>query len=181
MRDKVEHPSTDAEAIEFAIRTFDGIQRIAGNEMLVRGVYLEFDEEADDLRGSLCGGHRACYIGSLGLSNPEVELFRDSVGRGSGLPGLLLVKADDYIGERPSLKLAYETGERIALAIVNELPEGLDKDMLEQALEECRSKAEGLFECSSPIWDDDEIRDVVIGLCERAKDELRGRLRELSV
>lgn len=93
-----------------ALKALDGMLEIERNEMLVRGEYIsvEIDDELAE-RGAICGGHRACLVGSLWLGygvKPEKGTFcwGEEFYK---LPGTEDGRAA-FLSRRPGLKVAYD-------------------------------------------------------------------------
>lgn len=88
-----------------ALDALDGMAQIVKNEMLVRGEYLtsEVVNESLAAKGAICGGHKACAIGSLWLGyGVKME----------GMPGLRELPGTDeeerkaFTRTRPALRAA---------------------------------------------------------------------------
>lgn len=133
--------------IEKAVRALDNMKVIVKNDMLEQGVYLTEEVVDPKLaeRGAVCGGHKACAVGSLWLGygikmqGPKDERI---------LPGVYvntygsedLVDRDTFLKSRPGLKLAYD-------ALNEAADKFIDKNDLENDLDHSfGAKIEALFE-----------------------------------
>jgi hypothetical protein len=117
-----------------ALSTLDGMREIVRNEMLTRGVYLTDVEEPDLAKsGALCGGRRACLLGSAWIAygiKPDEKWDE--------LPGVDEGERSGFLRHRPALKAVYD-----ALNLAAERKLARDPGL-------CRAKfdspAEALFE-----------------------------------
>ena len=91
-----------------AVTILDGMESIARNEMLTRGVYVTDDIVSPQLaeQGAICGGRQACMVGSMWLA-AGVKLELDEVGF-PRLPGVTLGERQEFLAERPELAMAYD-------------------------------------------------------------------------
>jgi hypothetical protein len=153
------------EIVERAIETLDGVIQIARHEQLRQGTYLTGKVVNHKLakEGAICGGHQACFIGSLWLG-AGVKMRQDRRGD-SYLPKTDQNKRRYAWLSRPHLKLALDAADRAA----------------EQYAERHQltipgrysSSAEALFERGLRGATPEEIRDHVIRVCNNAKRQLR--------
>lgn len=99
---------------EKAILAIERMEEVIRNEMLVRGTYLTptvVDQKLAEA-GAVCGGRKACAIGSLYLGyGVKLDLvYEDDHDEGSTyeLPGVGQGEREDFMRRRPALKLAYD-------------------------------------------------------------------------
>jgi len=90
-----------------ALDILDGMLQIADNEMITKGIYYKEECERPDLKDQICGGHRACLIGSMwvaALVRPKKLEYWDELT----LPGVEYGEdRDEFLKRRPGLRLAY--------------------------------------------------------------------------
>lgn len=90
-----------------ALDTLTGMSQIVKNEMLIRGEYVtpvRNRKLADE--GAICGGRKACAIGSLWIAaGVKVE---PQGALGARLPGIYDSQRPGFLRRRPGLRLAYE-------------------------------------------------------------------------
>ncbi len=84
----------------------DRMAQIVDNDMLVRGDYVENEVTRPDLAesGAICGGHRACAIGSLWIAgglDPENAYVK-------GTPDPFAYdRRETYLSDKPALRRAH--------------------------------------------------------------------------
>lgn len=145
------------ETIDEAIEVLEGVIELAEKEQLLQGRYVS----------SICGGRKACLIGSLFLvAHAEPQVFRGVSTLVEAHEGF----RDTFMADRPGLKLAYEAlnteAELYAYEHNLDLTPGYDE-------EDFHSAAEALFEVGLKGMDYDEIRDHVITVCRNAQRALQ--------
>lgn len=87
---------------ERALRTLDNMREIVKNDMLTRGEYISQSIQDRELaeKGAVCGGRRACAIGSMLLAHGDKPFD-------AGWGPLILEGSEDvaeYAERRPALK-----------------------------------------------------------------------------
>lgn len=91
-----------------ALDTCDGVIEIAKNEMLVRGTYLTGILKPDMAReGSICGGRKACLVGSMYLAHGVRGDIEDM--------SMSFDSRKAEMRNRPGLRLAYQAINEAAL------------------------------------------------------------------
>lgn len=117
-----------------AIQTCEGVIKITKREMLVQGTYITDSIVNEDLaeEGAICGGHQACLVGSLYLSNgltyTAIRRAANDDWDGS-IPGWFLACRERTLEERPSLKVAYDAFNQAAHeTILNNYSEFLETE-----------------------------------------------------
>lgn len=143
---------------EKAHKALDGMAEITKNEMLTRGEYLTsyVDNEKLAKEGAICGGHRACAIGSLyvGYGIPiKVDKNKDYGWTAASLPlGVYPGKRKEFTIRRPGLRLAMQALDHVAekriATLSKKQKENVDSFMSNSSsdYEELGIKIEGLFE-----------------------------------
>lgn len=141
---------------EKALAALDNMETIVLAEMLVRGEYLELQVSHPERSGAICGGRRACAIGSLYIG-AGVRISRYKVGSFSyaQLPGVNESERKSFMRHRPHLRLAYDALNESAEAYAQ-------RHSLVASKEETSfdSPLEGLFECNSKVWVN-ELTEVI--------------------
>lgn len=154
-----------AEVRAEAVKIFEGMEQIIRNEMLVRGVYIteEVVDPALAKSGAICGGHQACMVGSMWIA-ADVRMERDDEGF-LDLPGVAAGRVrNEFLAERPALRLAYETMNELSRQFAEEhnLMKYVD-------YREAWGMMEGLYESHShdfkPLVTDEELLEML----EKAK------------
>lgn len=117
-----------------ALKTLDGMVEITKNEMLARGVYFSDQVVRRDLAesGALCGGRRACLIGSAWVAY-GVKLDKEAV-----LPGTDEDERHQFLRNRPALNAVYKALNNAAQRKFDRDPDLVERDH--------ESAAEALFE-----------------------------------
>lgn len=176
-------PRTERQVARQAIRILDGIIQIAENEMLQQGIYVGpvADEKLAE-KGSICGGRKACLVGSLFLSAkhageieppppryPWLNAYQDLYDRWPMSSG---DSRESFIADHPAMKLAWDTLSRLAVRDM------IDEEFLAPSqTPDPYVNAEMFFE--DFLGEDDylTVRDEVITLCENAQKEIRREYR----
>lgn len=89
-----------------AINTIDGMIEIAKREQLIQGTYV--DDKVDEtlkIEGAICGGHKACLIGSAYIA------YGRKIEAGDAYAWLDGVEPDErytFLRRRPALRLAID-------------------------------------------------------------------------
>lgn len=98
---------------EKALNTLDGVIKIADNEMLIQGDYVTAEIVNPELakKGAVCGGRKACLVGSTYLAH-GVKVWREDGGL------FETWRRDDFMRTRPALRLAYEALNEAALRLI---------------------------------------------------------------
>jgi hypothetical protein len=144
------------------------MQKIIANEMLTRGEYVEEDVSNPRLaeQGAICGGRRACAVGSLWLAALVPMEFKDPDHPTWGdMPGVLVRDRLDFLDDKPGLASAYDALNAAAREYAARY--GWDTQ------DDGRSylgAMEVLFE-TSPVQLD-EIHDVMLDVTNIALDKL---------
>lgn len=90
---------------EQAVEILDRMAEIAEREMLVSGNYVDPFYIDPKMGGAVCGGRKTCAVGSLFVAGgAEVEVNRGEFRLPAANPG----NRDDYLADRPALRLAYD-------------------------------------------------------------------------
>lgn len=186
----------DQANIDGALRALIGLEEIEANQMMKRGFYLT-DQVVNPLlakAGAVCGGHQACYVGSLWLG-AGVQYVKETrcIGYEADENGDYIVdpatgdwteKTENYwtlpdVGERdryaaflvhPGLELAYDASNVAADAYFELHPEvmpNLDHGASCEALFESRSFGQG-----GP-FDEQDLYDAVRQVVAEAKASVR--------
>ena len=177
-----------------AIKILDGIEQIARNQMLVRGVYITDEVVRPDLAEAhtICGGRQACMVGSMwiaagfikwedthenGILIPElpgvtVNRLPDGkpIVRGDSEEDWYVSKRELAIRTRPDLKLAYDTMN----AVCFEHPKAQDRALnpgnaMEQLFE---SQDYDEFGNERPVLTDDDL----FAILETARQRIRAQV-----
>lgn len=96
------------------LQVLDNMRSIVEREMLTHGQYITsfvVDEELAS-QGAICGGHRACAVGSLWLA-AGVKPNKDKWGEHT-LPGVAADYRRDFLADKPTLRLVYDTLNEVA-------------------------------------------------------------------
>ena len=109
---------TAAKTKEMAHKALDGMAQITKREMLIRGEYVSdnVDKKLAE-EGAICGGHRACAIGSLyiGYGIPLTEHnWEDDDNPSYSLPGVDPASRKAFTRNRPGLRLAMKALDHVA-------------------------------------------------------------------
>jgi hypothetical protein len=131
-----------------ADQILDNMEYLVERERLVRGSYI--DQEVDPERsGALCQGHKACAIGSLWLAaGVPVRPLVTALGRTTYmLPGTDEWERDEFVEDKPGLKLAYTALNDAAEVFADEHGIGLDLLREDSGFEDA---IEALFEGTTP-------------------------------
>lgn len=134
-----------------AIKALDGMEEIVRNERIWAGTYLSEIEDTDLAKsGAICGGRYACAIGSLWLG-AGIKPTRSRLG-GVSLPGVIEGERDDFMQDKPGLRLAYDCINTAATEFAIEHNLDMECVMYDAAIE-------GLFETHWENADDDDPGD----------------------
>lgn len=91
-----------------ALTALDGVTQITKNEMLKRGDYLSVVvDQKLAAEGAICGGRRACLIGSAYVG-AGIKVNTDGEVWGRKLPGVDPDERADFTARRPGLRLALD-------------------------------------------------------------------------
>lgn len=177
-----------------ALRVCDGVISIAANEMLVQGTYVTEHVANQELkeRGAICGGRKACLVGSMYLSHgdlPTKEEANERYGHSGFWAGIFRPPyRPEYMADRPALKLAYDAFNTAAYEIMLSEPwtrefetEEYDDDegeyvtaRIEIDVSSQHEPSEGwgeyFFEIVLKSEEDYFVRGQVIRVAENAKD-----------
>lgn len=164
--------ATEAEK-SHAIATCDGVITITKREMLQQGVYVSHNicdpKLADE--GAICGGRKACLVGSIFLANGHTyhEFMRAASGGSpyvGHLPSWFQTGRWEFMADKPSLSLAYDAFNEAAW-------EAIERDHAELDIEAEFPPIEGWAEYFFEVVLEDESQEViqaeVIALANRAK------------
>lgn len=101
-----------ARTIQGAIKALDGFAQVVKNEQIVHGIYVADEVERPDLAeaGAICGGRRACAVGSLWIgAGVPIQVGESEWGISTDLEGVHAEDRPAFLARRPALRLAYET------------------------------------------------------------------------
>lgn len=89
-----------------ALAALDGMRDVVKNEMLTHGTYVSSEIENHVLAaaGAVCGGHKACAVGSLWLGG---GVRMKSLFGGAVLPGVEEEERRSFLRNRDGLRVAY--------------------------------------------------------------------------
>jgi hypothetical protein len=152
----------------------DGIQQITRNEMLVIGQY-NTDTPDPDKKGQVCGGFKACLIGSAYLSagiKPKKHVDHHDGEVTWALPGTsraTFLEDEDsreiFLATRPALRLAVRALDEAAGPRVARVRKPERKNIINAFMASpIGGVAEGLFESQDRL-----DRNLVVELCDEAK------------
>jgi hypothetical protein len=134
-----------------ALQTLDNMAEIVRNERLIKGAYIHpaVDLEFSD---AVCGGHKACLIGSAWLAY-GIKM------RGGDLPGSHPTARPSFLRNRPALRVVYDAlndaAERkvrknnsLREAFIDEYEIGRSYHSIDEVIEDEQNRglAEALFE-----------------------------------
>lgn len=170
-----------AKTVNKAIKTLNGVIQIARNEQLRRGVYIsdEIVNERLAAKGAICGGHQACFVGSLFIAaKGSVTPLYD---HGYVDEDIFSVSGrHDYMKNRPYMRLAYEAANEAAYDVWAKSPDKfresetyIDHAFFSREASPHSGWAEALFEEGMGGFEYDDVRDVVIEVCNLAKKRIR--------
>lgn len=106
--------SSEAPIEEQALKNLDNMQEIVEGEMLIRGSYISPKIQVPEREGAICGGRRACALGSLYLA-AGIDPVLDDLGY-SDLDNTAPSERYLEFQERPYLGLAYDAMNKAAEA-----------------------------------------------------------------
>lgn len=157
--------------VERAIETLEGMRQIVKNDMLTRNEYVSQTIVNRKLaeQGAVCGGRKACAIGSM-LLGYGVEPKRDGWGSVS-LPGAHSPKS--YSATRPALRAVLNALNAEATAFIENNPKV--KQSFNRRRVEFDQPIEQLFEGAYGTRLVD--RDTMLKLITRAKQRIRREAR----
>jgi hypothetical protein len=106
--------------VEDPIEVLDRMRSIVEHEMIQHDVYISQSVVDRELaaQGAVCGGHRVCAIGALYLA-AGVGIKQNENG-GRWLPGVSPHDRHDFMFNKPTLRLVYDTLNEVALDAANE-------------------------------------------------------------
>lgn len=104
-----------------ALKVCDGVIAIAHNEMLIHGTYVTQGVVNEELKkkGSVCGGRAACLVGSMFIAHGDMPAKPKKSEGARVWDGIFSDNRDDWINQRPALKLAYQAFNTAAKNIVD--------------------------------------------------------------
>jgi hypothetical protein len=162
---------SDAATVEQALGILDGVKQMARREQLIRTTYIGqgVDEKLRE-RGAICGGHKACLIGSLFLAAGVQPTGNERVGY--ELHQAEPRSRSNSMARRPALRLAYDAlnlaAERSEAKLVKEFG---DNWWGGHAI--VQGRAENLFENTLDRLPKAETTKVVVLLCNQARRIVR--------
>lgn len=83
-----------------ALQTLDNLAQIVKNERVIHGIYIDSSVDPE-FSGAVCGGHKACLIGSTWLAY-GIKMEDDD------LPGALPSERSFFLRNRPALRAVYD-------------------------------------------------------------------------
>lgn len=169
---------------EKAIEIINGIVEITKREQLQQGMYI-FPDKDEKLAasGAICGGHKACLLGSAWLSaGVKPVISRDTLGTiiGAYLPALEdgSTERKKFLRNRPALKLALQTLDALADDKLPPKKRGPYRpDEYASPVRDFESQAEQFFEVTLKNKPQAAIRKEILALCQAAKRRLRSARR----
>lgn len=178
-----------------AISTLWNMSIIAEADMMTRGLYVDEKVSEPARSGAICGGHRACAIGSLFLgaqvplvhysgrsggdilSNDEVahHIKNGDFSFWSSMPNVGVTDRYHEFKKRPYLGLAYRALNNAAMEYVIKHDEEYMIIWLKRSPRPFEGPAEGwaevLFE--SKIIPDSDLGKIFVRLCDKAAGSIR--------
>ncbi len=171
--------------INAALETLDNVISIAKREMMVQGTYISDGVVDEKLarKGAICGGHQACFVGSLylGAKIPIKKMLDPQFG-------FEWSSRRDIMKNRPALRMAYEAANDAAFQWAftdnhkNERGVNPDFYSAENDPDYCINNwAEDLFEEGfiGEGWDNDRIMHGVIEVCRLAKRNIKKQYKQV--
>lgn len=83
-----------------ALQTLDNLAQIVKNERVIHGLYIDSDIDPE-FSGAVCGGHKACLVGSTWLAY-GIKMEDDE------LPGAFPSERPSFLRNRPALRAVYD-------------------------------------------------------------------------
>ena len=152
-----------------AIDALNGMATIVRAEMIERGEYVSEELVNPNRVGQICGGHRACAVGSLWLGGgikPDIEK-KAGVEIWVDLPGTSPGEREDFLRPRHGLRTAYEALNDAATSYMAR--HHIAREYMSDWAREFDAPIESLFE--------DEIiglsKKDLLGIIKSAKERVR--------
>lgn len=162
--------------IRKALSVCDGVIEVAENDMLAKGQYV-FEEVSNPrlrARGSICGGHQACIVGSMFLAHGDLPEYDEVDHTPIMWGGIFSKRRDEWLSERPGLALAYRAINRAAKTTIDEYySEWSDRD---PNVGPYKGWGEYFFERVLEGEDRENVASEVIGVANLAKRLIRERV-----
>jgi hypothetical protein len=167
------------EHIEQALDALNKMSLIVRNDMLMRGEYLTPDIVDYELakKGAICGGHKACAVGSLYLA---AGVRRERRELAWSLPGAYPHERPYFMASRPALRVAYEALNAAAERYCGRHGIDLDNYTRYDAMTNEAGMLERLFEATY-VGTDDVVIDAAVELPKIINSAKRALRRQAAL